>query len=86
MFSGLTNQVSSWIGAAKGDPHDEEVPAPPPTTSDNQDGELSQPQQHHQQQQQPTETPVAITSINEDEEKKLRFFTHFLSLNFIFVF
>ncbi|XP_065073842.1 synapse-associated protein of 47 kDa isoform X3 [Ochlerotatus camptorhynchus] len=29
MFSGLTNQVSSWIGAAKGEPQDEEVPTPP---------------------------------------------------------
>ncbi|XP_047511921.1 synapse-associated protein of 47 kDa isoform X6 [Pieris napi] len=28
MFSGLTNQVSSWMGAAKGDPQDEEVPTP----------------------------------------------------------
>ncbi|XP_061506201.1 synapse-associated protein of 47 kDa isoform X2 [Anopheles gambiae] len=29
MFSGLTNQVTSWIGAAKGEPQDEEVPTPP---------------------------------------------------------
>lgn len=28
MFSGLTNQVTSWMGAAKGDPQDEEVPTP----------------------------------------------------------
>ncbi|XP_062525485.1 synapse-associated protein of 47 kDa isoform X17 [Bombyx mori] len=28
MFSGLTNQVSSWMGAAKGEPQDEEVPTP----------------------------------------------------------
>lgn len=28
MFSGLTNQVSSWMGAAKGEPQDEDVPTP----------------------------------------------------------
>ncbi|CAG9568413.1 unnamed protein product [Danaus chrysippus] len=28
MFSGLQNQVSSWMGAAKGEPQDEEVPTP----------------------------------------------------------
>lgn len=28
MFSGITNQVSSWMGAAKGEPQDEEVPTP----------------------------------------------------------
>ncbi|XP_072933086.1 synapse-associated protein of 47 kDa isoform X2 [Epargyreus clarus] len=28
MFSGLTNQVSSWMGAAKGEPQEEEVPTP----------------------------------------------------------
>ncbi|CAG9793184.1 unnamed protein product [Diatraea saccharalis] len=28
MFSGLTNQVTSWMGAAKGEPQDEEVPTP----------------------------------------------------------
>ncbi|XP_058821814.1 synapse-associated protein of 47 kDa isoform X2 [Topomyia yanbarensis] len=33
MFSGLTNQVSSWIGAAKGEPQDEEVPTPPNSAS-----------------------------------------------------
>lgn len=36
MFSGLTNQVSSWMGAVKGD---EEVP--PPT---GEQGELQNPQ------------------------------------------
>lgn len=35
MFSGLTNQVSSWMGAAKGEPQDEEVPTP---TKDIGDG------------------------------------------------
>lgn len=29
MFSGLTNQVTSWMGAVKGE-NDEEVPQPPP--------------------------------------------------------
>ncbi|XP_053671037.1 synapse-associated protein of 47 kDa [Anopheles nili] len=33
MFSGLTNQVTSWIGAAKGEPQDEEVPTPPNSAS-----------------------------------------------------
>lgn len=28
MFSGITNQVTSWMGAAKGEPQDEEVPTP----------------------------------------------------------
>lgn len=31
MFSGLTNQVSSWMGSVKGD-HEEKVPTP---TEDN---------------------------------------------------
>lgn len=31
MFSGITNQVSSWMGAAKGEPQDEEVPTPTST-------------------------------------------------------
>lgn len=28
MFSGLTNQVTSWMGAVKGEQGDEEVPQP----------------------------------------------------------
>lgn len=28
MFSGFSNQVTSWMGAVKGEPHDEEVPTP----------------------------------------------------------
>lgn len=28
MFSGFSNQVNSWMGAVKGEPHDEEVPTP----------------------------------------------------------
>lgn len=28
MFAGLTNQVSSWMGSAKGEHHDEQVPTP----------------------------------------------------------
>lgn len=31
MFSGLTNQVTSWMGAVKGEQGDEEVPQPPGT-------------------------------------------------------
>ncbi|XP_026331584.1 synapse-associated protein of 47 kDa isoform X2 [Hyposmocoma kahamanoa] len=31
MFSGITNQVTSWMGAAKGEPQDEEVPTPTST-------------------------------------------------------
>lgn len=30
MFSGFSNQVTSWMGAVKGEPHDEEVPTPTP--------------------------------------------------------
>lgn len=28
MFSGFSNQVTSWMGAVKGEPHDEDVPTP----------------------------------------------------------
>lgn len=28
MFSGLSNQVTSWMGTVKGEPQDEEVPTP----------------------------------------------------------
>ena len=35
MFSGLTNQVTSWMGAVKGEPQDEEVPAPPPGSTES---------------------------------------------------
>ena len=28
MFSGLSNQVTSWMGSVKGEPQDEDVPTP----------------------------------------------------------
>lgn len=28
MFSGLSNQVTSWMGNVKGEPQDEDVPTP----------------------------------------------------------
>ncbi|XP_041982820.1 synapse-associated protein of 47 kDa isoform X2 [Aricia agestis] len=45
MFSGLTNQVSSWMGAAKGEPQDEEVPTPTkePTGEPAAEGEKQSP-------------------------------------------
>ncbi|XP_063542552.1 synapse-associated protein of 47 kDa isoform X4 [Cydia strobilella] len=45
MFSGLTNQVSSWMGAAKGEPQDEEVPTPTkePTGEPAAEGERQSP-------------------------------------------
>ncbi|XP_068619486.1 synapse-associated protein of 47 kDa isoform X2 [Battus philenor] len=44
MFSGLTNQVSSWMGAAKGEPQDEEVPTPTKdATGEQAEGEKQSP-------------------------------------------
>ncbi|CAG5056953.1 unnamed protein product [Parnassius apollo] len=44
MFSGLTNQVSSWMGAAKGEPQDEEVPTPTKdATGEQTEGEKQSP-------------------------------------------
>lgn len=47
MFSGFSNQVTSWMGAVKGEPHDEEVPSPTVQQSSS-----SEPQQQQQQPQQ----------------------------------
>ncbi|XP_077285947.1 synapse-associated protein 47kD isoform X2 [Arctopsyche grandis] len=51
MFSGLTNQVSSWMGAAKGEPQDEEVPTPAAATQD-----APPPDQDKTQTQSPTKS------------------------------
>jgi hypothetical protein len=52
MFSGLTNQVSSWMSK----PHDEEVPAPPATeTAEKPEVASEQPVQ---------ETPVEANDQN----------------------
>lgn len=50
MFSGFSNQVTSWMGAVKGEPHDEEVPSPTVQQSSS-----SEPQQQQQQPQQSSE-------------------------------
>lgn len=64
MFSGLTNQVSSWIGAAKGEPQDEEVPVADGNAPATSAAPLSE------NIQLPEETPV---DLNEDSgDKKLR--------------
>uniref|UniRef100_U5ETZ9 Putative synapse-associated protein n=1 Tax=Corethrella appendiculata TaxID=1370023 RepID=U5ETZ9_9DIPT len=36
MFTGFSNQVTSWIGAAKGEPQDEDVPTPPNSATQSQ--------------------------------------------------
>lgn len=45
MFSGISNQVTSWMGTVKGEPQDEEVPTPAFQESNNeqaQNAETSQ--------------------------------------------
>lgn len=44
MFSGLTNQVSSWMGSAKGE-HDEQVPTPTEDTSNVAAAVVPQPEE-----------------------------------------
>lgn len=64
MFSGFTNQVTSWIGAAKGEPQDEEVPVP--TANSNQQ-QQAPPENIQEQGQQP------VAEGQEDAEKGQRF-------------
>lgn len=57
MFSGLTNQVTSWMGSK---PQDEEVPTPPPTQTEKPEEPVVQ----HVE-----ETPV---EANEENGQKTR--------------
>lgn len=79
MFSGLTNQMSSWMGSVKGEPQDEEVPTP--TGMENP---KSSEQMLSSQQQQPLEeVPVAEDVLEGavDEAGKIQryVFIHFFN-------
>lgn len=76
MFSGLTNQVSSWMGQVKGgENHDEEVPSPTVVQTSSEPLEQTQsPQQQHQNLLEPQEENVAL---GDEEEKRERFVTIF---------
>lgn len=66
MFSGLSNQVTSWMGAVKGEPQDEEVPTPTliPQNDTQQVEEIaSEPQQLLE------EVPIAVEG---DEAAKVQ--------------
>lgn len=71
MFSGLTNQVTSWIGQAKGEPQDEEVPAPP---AGMEQTEQVEPQPMSPQAQHSSELTEELNVEGaEDGDKKQRF-------------
>lgn len=53
MFSGISNQVTSWMGSVKGEPQDEEVPTPAFQESNNE------PQYAETSQQQLEDVPIA---------------------------
>lgn len=70
MFSGLTNQVSSWMGAVKGDPHDEEVPTPPNTASAvASDPQPSSVQPEPEKHESPVDTTAGITDENGQRQR-----------------
>lgn len=54
MFSGISNQVTSWMGTVKGEPQDEEVPTPALQESNNE-----QAQNAEALQQQLEDVPIA---------------------------
>lgn len=69
MFSGLSNQVTSWIGAAKGEPQDEEVPAPAASqVTDPAESAAA----YSAQDQVPLDVDPTLTEGGEDGEKKQR--------------
>lgn len=70
MFSGFSNQVTSWIGAAKGEPQDEEVPAPPAQAA-SVSGEAIESEAYLAQAQSQDGEGVAPVE-GEDGEKKQR--------------
>lgn len=75
MFSGLTNQVSSWMGQVKGgENHDEEVPTPTVVQSSEPLEQTQSPQQQHQNLMEPQEENVAL---GDEENKKERFVIFF---------
>lgn len=57
MFSGLSNQVTSWMGSVKGEPQDEEVPTPTATLQNDTQQAAEIPQEI--QQQPLEEVPIA---------------------------
>lgn len=42
MFSGISNQVNSWMGSVKGEPQDEEVPTPAFQESNNEQAQIAE--------------------------------------------
>lgn len=54
MFSGISNQVTSWMGSVKGEPQDEDVPTPTLQESNNE-----QAQNADASQQQLEDVPIA---------------------------
>ncbi len=54
MFSGLSNQVTSWMGSVKGEPQDEEVPTPAFQESNNEQAQIAE-----TSQQQLEDVPIA---------------------------
>lgn len=72
MFSGFSNQVTSWIGAAKGEPVDEEVPAPPAQAAAVSGEALES--EGYVAQAQSFEGESVAPAEGEDGEKKQRYF------------
>lgn len=84
MFSGLTNQVSSWMGQVKGgENHDEEVPTPTVVQSSEPLEQTQSPQQQHQNLMEPQEENVAL---GDEENKKERFVIFFLLYGLLVIF
>lgn len=84
MFSGLTNQVSSWMGQVKGgENHDEEVPTPTVVQSSEPLEQTQSPQQQHQNLMEPQEENVALGG--EEDDKKQRFVIHSVILSIIHI-
>lgn len=67
MFSGLSNQVTSWMGAVKGEPQDEEVPTP--TVIPQNDTEQVVEEIPSEPQQLLEEVPIAVEG---DEAAKVQ--------------
>lgn len=79
MFSGLTNQVSSWMGQVKGgENHDEEVPTPTVVQTSEPLEQTQSPQQQQPNLMEPQEENVAL---GDEEDKKQRFVIYFFFVN-----
>lgn len=80
MFSGLSNQVTSWMGSVKGEPQDEEVPTPTATLQNDTQQAAAGDILSQENQQPLEEVPIASEG---DEGVKVQRCVHFF---FILIF